>query len=41
MALKGKGDNQAAKRELEASLRLAEKTPFADVDEAKKALASL
>ena len=41
MALKGKGDNQAAKRELEASLRLAEKNPFADVDEAKKALASL
>jgi len=41
MALKGKGDNQAAKRELEASLRLADKMPFADIDEAKKALASL
>jgi len=41
MALKAKGDNQGAKRELEASLRLAEKAPFADVDEAKKALASL
>jgi len=41
MALKAKGDNQAAKRELEASLRLAEKAPFAEVDEAKKALASL
>lgn len=41
MALKAKGDNQAAKRELEASLRLAEKTPFSDVEEAKKALASL
>jgi len=41
MALKAKGDNQGAKRELEASLRLADKAPFADVDEAKKALASL
>jgi hypothetical protein len=27
MALKAKGDNQGAKRELEASLRLAEKAP--------------
>ena len=41
MALKGKGDNQGAKRELEASLKLTEKMPPADVDEAKKALASL
>jgi tetratricopeptide (TPR) repeat protein len=41
MALKGKGDNQGAKRELEASLKLAEKMPFQDVDEARKALASL
>jgi tetratricopeptide (TPR) repeat protein len=41
MALKAKGDSQGAKRELEASLRLADKAPFADVDEAKKALASL
>jgi len=41
MALKAKGDNQGAKRELEASLRLAEKSPFADIEEAKKTLASL
>ena len=41
MALKGKGDTQGAKRELEASLKLAEKMPFQDVDEARKALASL
>ena len=40
MALKGKGDNEAAKRELEASVRLAEKAPFSDLDEAKKALSS-
>ena len=41
MALKGQGDAAGAKRELEASIRLADKTPFADVDEAKKALTSL
>ncbi|HEV8366945.1 MAG TPA: tetratricopeptide repeat protein [Pyrinomonadaceae bacterium] len=41
MALKEKGDAQGAKRELEASIRLAEKAPFADIDEAKKALTSL
>jgi tetratricopeptide (TPR) repeat protein len=41
MALKAKGDAPGAKRELEASLRLADKAPFADIEEARKALTSL
>lgn len=41
MALKGKGDKEGSRRELEAAIRLSEKAPFADVDDAKKALASL
>ena len=41
MALKGKGDSAGAKRELEASIRLADKAPFPDIEEAKKALTSL
>jgi tetratricopeptide (TPR) repeat protein len=41
MALKGKGDKEESRRELEAAIRLSEKAPFADLDEAKKALASL
>ena len=41
MALKGKGDNEAAKRELALAVRLADKAPFADVEEARKALATL
>ena len=41
MALKGKGDTAEARRELETAIRLAEKSPFADLEEAKKALASL
>jgi len=41
MALKGKGDYLGAKRELETSVRLAEKAPFNDLEEAKKALAGL
>ena len=41
MALKEKGDKAGSRRELEASLRLAEKAPFNDIDEARKALASL
>jgi tetratricopeptide (TPR) repeat protein len=41
MALKGKGDNEAAKRELALAVRLADKAPFADIDEARKALATL
>ncbi|PYS66919.1 MAG: hypothetical protein DMF69_24620, partial [Acidobacteria bacterium] len=41
MALKGKGDYIGAKRELETCLRLAEKAPFNDLEEAKKALSGL
>ena len=41
MALKGKGDNEAAKRELGLAVKLADKNPFADIDEARKALATL
>jgi tetratricopeptide (TPR) repeat protein len=41
MALKGKGDKEASRRALEAALRLGEKRPFADAEEARKALATL
>ncbi|HLA09621.1 MAG TPA: tetratricopeptide repeat protein [Pyrinomonadaceae bacterium] len=41
MALKASGDRTAAKRELELAMRLAEKAPFPDVEEARKALATL
>jgi tetratricopeptide (TPR) repeat protein len=41
MALKGKGDTEEARRQLEAAVRLSDKSPFADLEEAKKALASL
>ena len=41
MALKGKGDREESRRELETAIRLGEKTPFPDLEEAKKALASL
>ena len=41
MALKGKGDKEEGRRELETAIRLAEKSPFADLEEAKKALASM
>ncbi|MFN2405778.1 MAG: tetratricopeptide repeat protein [Pyrinomonadaceae bacterium] len=41
MALKGKGDKEASRRELETALRLAQSKPFADVEEARKALATL
>jgi tetratricopeptide (TPR) repeat protein len=41
MALKGKGDNAESRKELETAIRLSEKAPFADVEDAKKALASL
>jgi tetratricopeptide (TPR) repeat protein len=41
MALKGKGDKEGSRRELEAALRLADKRPFPDADEARKALATL
>ena len=41
MALKANGDKAGSRRELETSLRLADKSPFTDIDEARKALASL
>jgi tetratricopeptide (TPR) repeat protein len=41
VALKAKGDRVGAKRELETALRLAEKAPLPDIDEARKALADL
>jgi tetratricopeptide (TPR) repeat protein len=41
MALKARGDKAAAKRELEAAIKYGEKVPFPDVEEAKKALATL
>ena len=41
MALKGKGDKEGSRRALETSLRLAEKRPFADQEEARKSLATL
>ena len=42
MALAGKGDKAAARRELEEALRLGEKQPgFTDAEEARKTLATL
>ncbi len=41
MALKAKGDREGAKRELGVALRLADKVPFPDAEEARKALATL
>jgi len=41
MALKGQGNREESRRELETAIRLADKSPFADLEEAKKALASL
>lgn len=41
MALKGQGNKDEARRELETAVRLSDKSPFADLEEAKKALASL
>ena len=41
MALKGKGEKAEARTELQTAIRLAEKAPFADLEEAKKALAEL
>ena len=41
MALKAKGDKQAARRELELAVRLSEKAPFAEAGEARSVLASL
>ena len=39
MALKGKGDMEESRRELETAIRLSEKAPFTDVDQARKELA--
>ena len=41
MALKEKGDTEAAKRELQLALQLGEKTPFAYAEEARRALGTL
>ena len=41
MALKGKGDKEAARQALQKAIRLAEKVRFDDLEEAKKALAEL
>ena len=41
MALKGKGDKEESRRELETAIRLSEKSPFPDVEDAKKSLESL
>jgi tetratricopeptide (TPR) repeat protein len=41
MALKGKGDKEGSRRALETALRLAEKKPFRDQDEARKSLSTL
>jgi tetratricopeptide (TPR) repeat protein len=41
MALKARGDKTAARRELEQAVRLNEKTPFAEADDARSVLATL
>lgn len=41
MALKAKGDKEAAKRELEQALRIGEKVPFAEARDTRNALATL
>ena len=41
MALKANGNADESRKELETAIRLSEKAPFSDVEEAKKALASL
>lgn len=41
MALRGAGNKDESRKELETAIRLSDKSPFADVEEAKKALASL
>jgi formiminotetrahydrofolate cyclodeaminase len=41
MALKEKGEKEESRRELQTAIKLAEKSPFTDVEEAKKALATL
>jgi len=41
MALKGKGDTEESKRELQAAIKLSERAPFAELEDAKKVLAGL
>ncbi|MFN2498402.1 MAG: tetratricopeptide repeat protein [Pyrinomonadaceae bacterium] len=41
MALKAKGEKEAARRELEQAMRLSERAPFAEAAEARSALANL
>ena len=41
MALKAKGDKEAARRELEQAVKLSEKAPFAEAGEARTVLAAL
>lgn len=41
MALKARGDKEAAKRALEQAVRLSDKTPFAEAGEARSVLATL
>jgi tetratricopeptide (TPR) repeat protein len=41
MALKARGDKEAARRALEQAVRLSAKAPFAEADEARSALATL
>jgi tetratricopeptide (TPR) repeat protein len=41
MALKGKGDKEAARQSLQTAIRLAEKVRFDELEDAKKALAEL
>jgi len=41
LALNGKGDKDGARRELQAAMRLAEKVPFADANDAKQLLGTL
>jgi tetratricopeptide (TPR) repeat protein len=40
MALKAKGDKEESRRELETAIRLSDKVPFTDLEDAKLALAS-
>ena len=41
MALKEKGDKEESRKELQTAIKLADKAPFAEVEDAKKTLASL
>lgn len=41
MALKEKGDREASRRELETAIRLSDKAPFPELEDARKALATL